>query len=130
MKNNSYRSNNNLLIKVKKNVNWKPIEDLLKQLKKNKSSAGVKSYLPIKMFKILLLQTWYNFSDRAIEEFLSDSISFRIFVGFNIEEKTPNHTTICRFRNNLFKKRLTEEIFKIINSQLETAGLIKKRFNN
>lgn len=128
MKNKHYRPTNEFLREINKFINWKPIKRILdRELKKNKNSVGVESYQPIKMFKTLLLQIWYNLSDRGIDEALNDRISFRNFTVFAIDEKTPDHTTICRFRNNLFKKELDRKIFEIINEQLEAANLIVKK---
>ncbi len=67
------------------------------------------------MFKILLLQFWYNLSDRGIDEAINDRISFRKFTGFSADENTPKHSTIYRFRNALFKKGLDKKIFEMIN---------------
>ncbi len=116
MKNKHYRPTNEFLRKIREFINWKPVKRILDiELKKNKNSVGVEPYPPIKMFKTLLLQTWYNLSDRGIDEALNDRISFRSFSGFYIDERTPDHTTICRFRNNLFKKKLDRKIFEMIN---------------
>ena len=52
------------------------------------------------MFKVLLLQRWYNLSDQGMDDALADRISFRRFVGFSFEYDTPDSTTICRFRNH------------------------------
>lgn len=128
MQKKHYRPTNEFLRKINKFIDWNPIKRILdKELKKNKNSVGVKPYSSIKMFKILLLQIWYALSDRGIDESLNDRISFRIFAEFSIDERTPDHTTICRFRNNLFKKELDKKIFEIINEQLESANLIIKK---
>ncbi|RLA92834.1 MAG: IS5/IS1182 family transposase, partial [Deltaproteobacteria bacterium] len=37
------------------------------------------------MFKALLLQQWYNLSDRQLEESIRDRISFLRFLGLSIE---------------------------------------------
>jgi len=60
------------------------------------------------MFKILLLQQWYNLSDLEAEEAIKDRLSFIKFLGLSIEDPFPDETTICRFRNKLFKEGLTE----------------------
>ena len=38
------------------------------------------------LFKMLLLETWYNFSDCALEERINDSITFSQFLGLKMEE--------------------------------------------
>jgi|Deesub1362A_J573_1020465.scaffolds.fasta_scaffold01773_3 IS5 family transposase len=40
------------------------------------------------MFKVLLLQRWYNLSDQGMDDALADRISFRRFAGFSFEYDT------------------------------------------
>ena len=95
---------NTFLDKIDKLIDWKPIEKLLKQRYKRLSSAdGRPAYPPLPMFKLLLLQRWYNLSDPKMEEALNDRISFIRFSGFSIMSPLPDHSTICRFRNTLLK---------------------------
>ena len=56
------------------------------------------------MFKILLLQRWYNLSDEALESALYDRISFARFAGLSLEDDVPDATTICRFRSSLAER--------------------------
>ena len=67
---------------------------------------GVKAYDNVLMFKILLLQKYYNLSDKAVEEALYTNILFMKFVGLSLEDNAPDDTTICRFRNSLIKNSL------------------------
>lgn len=53
------------------------------------------------MVKVLLLEQWYNLSDPQMEEALGDRLSFRRFVGLGLEDDTPDHATISRFRTEL-----------------------------
>ena len=64
------------------------------------------------MFKALLLAQWYGLSDEALEETLNDRLSFRRFAGFELDEDTPDHTTFCRFRNDLAAAGLTAKLFE------------------
>ncbi len=41
------------------------------------------------MFKILLLQRWYNLSDPAVEQALLDRLSFLRFIEFSLDEEMP-----------------------------------------
>jgi IS5 family transposase len=79
------------------------------------------------MLKALLLQQWYGLSDEAAEEALNDRMSFRRFCGLALEEASPDHTTICRFRERLREADLVERLFAEFERQLEAAGLILKR---
>ena len=41
------------------------------------------------MVKVLLLEQWYGLSDPQMEEALRDRISFRRFVGLDLQDDTP-----------------------------------------
>ena len=88
-------------------------------------SRGRPPYEALKMFKILLLQAWYNLSDEGAEESIADRLSFRSFCGFGIHDKTPDAITIGRFRNSLRGK--SDKIFDSVTKQLDQKGLIVKR---
>ena len=47
-------------------INWDEIEQTLSNL--YSSVRGTPSYPPLMMFKILILQAWYNLSDEALGE--------------------------------------------------------------
>ncbi len=87
---------------------------------------GRPSYPPLMMVKALFLEQWYNLSDPQMEEALGDRISFRRFVGLGLEDDTPDHSTISRFRADLVKRELSEKLFDELESQLDGRGLIVK----
>ena len=53
--------------------------------------------------------------------------SFRRFVGLSLHDRTPDHSTLWRFRQELAKDGLIEKIFAEINRQLEARKLILKQ---
>ena len=79
------------------------------------------------MFRALLLAQWYGLSDRDLELALSDRLSFRRFVGLGMEQGTPDHTTLCRFRDRLNEAGLTVKLLALVNAQIEARGLMLKR---
>ena len=89
------------------------------------ASEGRPSYPPLMMVKVLLLEQWYNLSDPQMEEALGDRISFRRFVGLGLQDDTPDHSTISRFRGML-TKRAVEGLMEELNRQLEEKGLMVK----
>ncbi len=97
-------------------------------LKKNgigtKNICGVKAYDSVMMFKILLIQKFYNLSDKKAQEQLNVNLLYIRFVGLSLEDLAPDSTTIGRFRNSLTKNRLYDKLFDNVNEQLELAGLI------
>ena len=74
----------------------------------------------------LLLEQWYVLSDPQMEEALRDRISFRRFVGLDLQDHTPDHSTISRFRTALGEK-LSEELFLELERQLRERGVVLKK---
>jgi IS5 family transposase len=79
------------------------------------------------MLKAIYLQALYDLSDPGLEEALLDRLSFRRFCGFQLDEATPDETTILRFRHALAKTGALEACLAEINRQLATKGLMLKK---
>ena len=72
------RARPNFLDAIDSMLKWQRIEKLLrKKLGRSEENAvGVKAYPSLVMFKVLLLQSWFNLSDEDMEFALHDRISF------------------------------------------------------
>jgi len=79
------------------------------------------------MFKALLLQQWFNLSDRGLAEAIADRLSFQSFLGLSIVDPVPDDTTFTRFRQKLQEKELLKELFSILDSEFDRLGLLVKR---
>ena len=123
-----HRKHPSFLDAVEQLLDWSRIErKLKKKLRRSEENcAGVKAYPALYMFKILLLQSWYDLSDLDMEMALYDRYSFSRFVGFSLEEEIPDHTTICRFRNLLAEKKLLQKLLNEVNGQLAAQGKLVK----
>jgi IS5 family transposase len=108
-------------------LDWKPIHKIInKHYTKGSSASGTPAYDGLLLFKVCLLQTWYGLSDYEVEDRINDSISFSYFCGMNIDQVSPDHSTISRFRTLMTKKNAYEKLFKEINKQLEKHQIIVK----
>jgi len=87
-------------------------------------NAGPKPYDPLLMFKILILQRYYNLSDEQIEYQILDRLSFCRFLGISINDRVPDEKTVWDFRDRLLSKGLDKELFELFGSLLEKHGLI------
>jgi len=123
-----HRKHPSFLDAVEQLLDWSRIErKLKKKLRRSEENcAGVKAYPALCMFKILLLQSWYDLSDLDMEMALYDRYSFSRFVGLSLEEEIPDHTTICRFRNLLAEKKLLQKLLNEVNGQLASQGKLVK----
>lgn len=116
---------NAALERLSREVDWRRFEALLGR--SGRSGPGRPSKLPLLMLKALLLQQWYGLSDAELEDALNDRMSFRRFVGLGLETPAPDHTTLCRFRNQLAEDGMSEKLFAEFARQLESRGLILKK---
>lgn len=91
------------------------------------SSSGRPAWPPLVMAKILLLQHWYGLSDPATEAALADRLSFRRFCGLALDEGTPDHSTISRFRSRLAAAGLGSLLFDEIGRQLAERGYVVRQ---
>lgn len=105
-------------------IDWKRIESLLSDI--HASAKGEKAWPPLIMFKALLLQSWYALSDPKLEKQLARDLLFRRFVGLDIAESIPDHSTFWRFRQVLEKNQLMVALLQEINHQLSKQGLYIK----
>ena len=108
-------------------IDWGKVKKIIdKHYVPQKRSTGNPAYSGLMLFKMSLLQTWYNLSDYEVEDRVNDSLSFSYFLGMNIEESAPDHSTLSRFRSRMTKADAYEPLLQEINRQLEEAGIIVK----
>src|SRR6202000_277159 len=100
-------------------VKWYRFEKLLAHLRDD--GPGRPGYPVLVLFRALLLQSLYGLSDRELEDALGDRLSFKRFVGLSLEDRTPDHTVLNRFRNLLIEEGLLEKLFAELDRQLENA---------
>jgi IS5 family transposase len=82
------RSKATFLDEINALIDCKPIQAFLnKKLRRKANAIGNPAYPSLPMFKILLLQRWYNLSDPGVEQALLDRLSFIRFAG------SPSRTT-------------------------------------
>ena len=106
-------------------IDWRAFEQVLAVIPV--AAKGEPSFPPLMMFKVLLLQRWYGLSDPAMEAALYDRLSFQRFAGLSLEDETPDHSTIWRFRERLTKDGLIERLFAELSRQLDVRGLLIKQ---
>ena len=106
-------------------LDWGPLRSLLGR--RSGDGPGSASYPAEVLLRCLLLGVWHGLSDPALELQVRDRLSFRRFAGLSVSDVTPDHSTLWRFREELTRAGLIEQVFEEINRQLEANGLIVKR---
>ena len=89
-----------------------------------KDDGGRKPYDYVLMFKILILQRYYNLGDDQTEYQICDRLSFMRFLKLTIADDVPDSKTIWNFRERLTDLNLVESLFDLFLTKLETLGLV------
>ena len=89
-----------------------------------KGPGGRPGHDPLQMFKLLVVQRYYNLSDEQTEYQFSDRLSFQKFVGWTVADKVPDANTIWDFREALVRANVFEKLFAEFARQLQTRGLL------
>lgn len=109
-------------------INWELFRETIETALyvKPKGAGGRPPYDKLLMFKILVLQKYYNLSDEQTEFQINDRTSFRQFLGLEIGDKIPDEKTIWFFKEQLANHNLSEKLFELFTSQLLHKGVIAK----
>jgi len=88
-----------------------------------KSSSGRPSMTPGTYFRMLLLGYFEGIdSERGIAWRAADSLSYRKFLGYDLSEQTPDHSTVSRTRR-LYSVETHRAVMKWVLNILRKNGL-------
>ena len=107
-------------------IDWSVFEkELYKVCKRSiQDAAGRPAYNPLVLFKMMLIQTWYNLSDMGVEDMVNDTLSANLFCGLRVEDTVPDHSTLSRFRSELAEKKAMNRLLHKLNVQLTNQGIM------
>jgi len=113
------------LERLNKVIDWEYFRNAVEKVEDKKIvKAGTKPYDPVLMFKILILQRYYNLSDYQIEYQILDRLTFCRFLGLSLNDRVPDEKTVWNFRERFIKKGLDKKVFELFLNTLEKYGLI------
>ena len=100
--------------------------ELEKYFRKGKdySKGGRPPYDYVLMFKILIIQHFYNISDDQTEFCINDRFSFMQFLNLQLGQRIPDAKTIWHFKNELSREDMISKLFTTLHEQLLTDGII------
>jgi transposase, IS5 family len=116
---------NGKLEEIDRLIEWSALESLAVDVRPG--IGGRPPFPGLAMLKALYLQRLYDLSDPGLEEALLDRLSFRKFCGFTLQDRTPDETTICRFRQDAAAAGILEAAFAEVMRQLESNGLVLRK---
>jgi len=94
---------------------------IVKSVQIKKADKGAIGFGKIRLILCMILQFMEDLSDREFERFLQDGIAAKWFCGFGLLDKTPDFTTICKFRNAVGTKQMSH-LFNEVKRQLRKYG--------
>ena len=116
---------NHLLRKVERIVKWDFIYEAVREL--YSETVGRSSIDPVMLVKYLLVGFLYGIgSERRIEQEIEVNMAYRWFLGLDIGERVPDHSTISQNRKRRFNGTgLFRQIFEEIVGQCMKEGLVE-----
>ena len=91
-----------------------------------KGKVGRRPFDYVMMFKILILQRYYNLSDDQVEYQINDRMSFMRFLNLTMADVIPDSKTVWNFREQIVNLELVDVIFDLFLKELEQLGLVVK----
>lgn len=90
------------------------------------SQGGRTPWCPVLMFKILVLQKYYDLSEEQTEFQILDRFSFQRFLGLDVGDRVPDKNSIWTFKERLGEKGL-RGCFALFDEVLRASGLLASR---
>ena len=100
---------------------------IIRAAKAKESSVGAIGFGIPRLIMCLILQFMEDLSDREFERFIAENNAAKWFCGFGLLEKTPDFTTICKFRNSIGTKRMGN-LFHEVKRQLQWKNYCSEVF--
>lgn len=117
------------LPKLERAVDWEGFRAGLSVVYKTSapSKGGRPPFPALLMFKVLVLQQFYNLSDDQTEFQIRDRYSFCRFLGLTPEGWVPDAKTVWVFRERLIAAALMEPLFAQLLAQIDAAGGVARQ---
>ena len=102
------------LIKLNTRIHWEIFRPIPEQAwyKEDKGIGGVRPFDYVFMFKVLILQRYYNIGDDKMEFAILGRLSFMRFLGLTLPGTVPDAKTIWHFTEQLTQKNAVEKLFE------------------
>jgi transposase len=120
---NDFVPSNNILRQINEKIDFSFIYS---KMEKYYSKLGRKSLDPVLLFKMLLIGYLFNVdSERELEQQVHLNIAYRWFLGLDLSDTVPDHSTFSQNRRRRFKdSTVFQEIFDHIVKICIEKGLV------
>jgi transposase, IS5 family len=109
------------LVKLNEVIDWESFTPILLPAYKGLAEEGRPPYPPVVILKMLVIAYLYRFSERQVEEATNFNLVIKEFVGLAIDQRAPDHSTLCEFNARLRASGGWEQFQAIGDSVLRQA---------
>ncbi len=110
------------LRKIEEAVDFGFIHDLARPYYSHTGQPGID---PVVLFKMMLIGYLYDItSERKLAQELKVNLAFMYFLGYDLDEETPNHSVLSKARRR-FGADIFERFFERIVQECKARGLIE-----
>jgi len=114
--------NDHFLRKLSEAVDLNFIYELTKPYYSHTGQPGVD---PVVLLKMMIIGYFYDItSERKLAQELRVNLAFMYFLGYDIDEETPNHSVLSKARRR-FGVKVFEEFFERFVEECKSKGLIQ-----
>lgn len=113
------RNQDHILVKMDRLIDWSFVEDEVADFY---SEKGQKAIHPLRMFKLLIIQSFFNLSDRDTMANTDCNIIYRYFVGLGMAEDVPHWTELGKFKERIGVDAF-ERLFYRVLKEAERLGI-------
>ncbi len=117
------------LMRLNELIDWTLFRDTLEKSRRRerKSAAGRKPFDALLMFKGLVLQHLYGFSDEELEYQIRDRFTFMRFLDLTPEDRIPDANTFWDFREALIQAGVIKQLFQDFECYLVAQGVLAQK---
>lgn len=121
----AFEDEKNFLFQLGKVFDWKQMAEPLWEMAQN-DQGGRPRWSPVVMLKMLFVAFLYERSDREMEELATYDIRVKHFLSLPINAKAPDHSSLCRFREEVIVKlgqNFLDDVFERILTTAKGHGI-------
>ena len=118
------------LEQLDKIIDWTiflPIMDEIRPDKTQEGEGGRPPYPNIMVIKSMVLKEMNGASNKTMEFFANDRLTWKRFFGLSLEEKAPDENTFQMWEDMIAKSGRAKELFEIFNDKLAKKGIIARK---
>lgn len=113
------RNQHHILVKMNKLIDWSFVEN---EVADCYSVKGQNAIHPVRMFKLLIIQSLYDMSEREVMANTDCNIIYRYFVGLGLTEDVPHWTELGKFKERIGTYAF-ERLFYRVLDEAERLGI-------